>query len=308
VSARYEIPPDLRRLLDREGVEVVSSRDIDYGTQYRLARNEETEILNVYRTGKVSTGSKASSLRDMLESWRLARFPQKKGGEASKPGAASGTGPVLTGTPRTGIDEAGKGDYFGPLVAAGVRVLGDEAAKVLQELGVRDSKTLRPSTVRRMAGRIPEIVGTENVRVLALPPKEYEARRTNAGNINRLLDELDAEIIGELKAEVDAIVVDQYAVSARDNLAPFVPEGVRLEVRTGAEDDAAVAAASILARARQLGEMAGLSERVGFTLPLGATHVVDAARRVYSERGMEGLREVAKVSFRTTRNVTGGLG
>lgn len=306
MSARYEIPPDLRRLLDRERVEIVSSREIDYGTQYRLARGDEAENLNVYRTGKISTGSKASGLRDLLEGWRLSSFPQKKNGDENESGAPSGRGPVLAATPRTGIDEAGKGDYFGPLVVAGVRILGEKAAKALQDIGVRDSKDLGASTVRRMAARIPDAVGTQNVRVLALPPQEYEKRRASAGNINRLLDELDAGIIDELKAEVEVIVVDQYAVSARKNLAPFVPEGVSLEVRTRAEDDAAVAAASILARARFLEEMERLSERVGFTLPLGATHVIGAARRVYRERGMAGLEEVAKVSFRTTKKVTGG--
>jgi ribonuclease HIII len=80
---------------------------------------------------------------------------------------------------------------------------------------------------------------------------------------------------------------------------------VRLEVRTRAEDDAAVAAASIAARARQLEEMDLLSERVGFRLPLGATHVEDAGRRVVEELGVEGLAEVAKTHFATTRRVLG---
>ena len=306
MSARYEIPPDLRRLLDQERVKIVSSRDIDYGTQYRLVRGDEAENLNVYRTGKISTGSKASGLRDLLEGWRLSSFPQKKNGDVNRSGVPSRQGTVLAATPRTGIDEAGKGDYFGPLVVAGVRILGEKEAKALQEIGVRDSKALGASTVRRMAARISEAVGTENLRVLALSPKQYETRRISTGNINGLLDELDAGIIDELKAEVEVIVVDQYAVSARKNLAPFVPEGVRLEVRTRAEDDAAVAAASILARARFLEEMGRLSGLVGFELPLGATHVMGAARRVYRERGMAGLEEVAKVSFRTTKKVTGG--
>jgi ribonuclease HIII len=74
-------------------------------------------------------------------------------------------------------------------------------------------------------------------------------------------------------------------------------------VRPRAEDDAAVAAASILARARQLEEIEHLSERVGFRLPLGATHVVDAGRRVVEELGEYGLARVAKTHFATTRRV-----
>lgn len=304
MSAEYEIPPDLRRLLDQEGVKVLSSREIDYGTQYRLVRDNETEVLNVYRTGKVSTGRRASDLRDLLEGWRLSRFPQKRIGGVRERRTPSGPKLVLDGTPRLGIDESGKGDYFGPLVVAGVRIPGEKAAKALQELNVRDSKKIGSQAIRRIADRIPEAVGSENIRVLSLSPQEYETRRSRSGNINRLLDELDAGIIDKLKAKVEVVVVDQYAVSAWENLAPFVPEGVRLEVRERAEDDAAVAAASIVARARFLEEMDLLSERVGFALPLGATHVMDAGRRVYKERGMVGLREVAKVSFRTTQRIT----
>ena len=89
-------------------------------------------------------------------------------------------------------------------------------------------------------------------------------------------------------------------------MRPFVPEGVRLEVRQRAEDDLAVAAASILARARFLDELRRLSEWVRFELPKGATHVVDAGRRVFEERGGAGLEEVAKTSFRTTKQIVGG--
>jgi ribonuclease HIII len=80
---------------------------------------------------------------------------------------------------------------------------------------------------------------------------------------------------------------------------------VRLEVRTRAEDDAAVAAASILARARQLEEMDRISGLVGFELPRGATHVIEAGRQVHAERGMEGLKDVAKISFATTKRIVG---
>ncbi len=291
-----KVPTDLRRLLHREGVKIAGSRTIDHGTQYDLARDDETAKLNVYHTGKISTGGRASRLRDLLEGWRASQA----GGD---PAARAGERPVLDGTPRLGIDEAGKGDYFGPLVVAGVRITHAETAKKLQQIGVRDSKELGASTVRRVSERILEAVGQGNVHIISLLPREYESRRAAAGNINRLLGELDAAIMGELANKVEVVVVDQFAGSARSYLEPLVPEGVRLEVRTRAEDDAAVACASIVARARQLAEIDRLSEQVGFELPLGATHVVDAGRRVVRELGEEGLAEVAKVHFVTTLQV-----
>ena len=301
MSPPNEIPTGLRRLLDDEGAEVAASRPIDHGTQYDLVRNGETAKLNVYRTGKVSTGGKSSRLMEVLEGWRKGEG--KAGGGRNR--APLGPRPALDATPRLGIDEAGKGDFFGPLAVAGVRVAGGEVAEDLREIGVRDSKTVGVLGARPMAERILQAVGPGNVRVVVLGPEEYEARRRAAGNVNDLLGEVDAEIIHELKDDVDLIVVDEYAKSARSRLAPSVPPGVRLDVRPRAEDDAAVAAASILARARQLDEMDRLSESVGFRLPLGATHVLDAGRRVVRERGRQELDRVAKTHFATTKRVIG---
>ena len=295
-----EVPPELRALLDKEGVEIAGSRTIDHGTQYDLARDGETAKLNVYRTGKISAGGRASRLRELLEAWRTS---QTSVGDTRAPSARTGRRPRLDGTPRLGIDEAGKGDYFGPLVVAGVRITHAETASKLQELGIRDSKEIRASGIRRISGRIVDAVGRNNVHVISLPPQEYEYRRDAAGNVNKLLGELDATIMGKLVDEVEVVVVDEFARSARSYLEPFVPEGVRLEVRPRAEDDAAVAAASIVARARQLEEIERLSERVGFGLPLGATHVLEAGRRVVGELGEDGLAEVAKIHFATTRRV-----
>jgi ribonuclease HIII len=132
------VPQSLRRLLDREGVELAGSRPIDYGTQYDLTRGAETVKLNVYHTGKISTGGRASGLRDLVEGWKTS---QGRGGTRNS-GISAGEKPVLDGTPRIGIDEAGKGDYFGPLVVAGVRITDEETAKELREIGVRDSKTI----------------------------------------------------------------------------------------------------------------------------------------------------------------------
>ena len=301
MSPTHDLPTGLRRLLRDEGAEVAASRPIDHGTQYDLVRNGESVKLNVYRTGKVSTGGKASRLMEVLEGWRTGEGRAGRGGSR----APAGSRPALDGTPRLGIDEAGKGDYFGPLVVAGVRVAGEEMAAELREIGVRDSKTVGVLGARPLAERILGAVGPENVRVVVLGPEEYEARRRAAGNVNDLLGEVDAGIIHELQDEVELIVVDQYAKGARARLASSVPSGVRLEVRPRAEDDAAVAAASILARARQLDEVDRLSETVGFRLPLGATHVLDAGRRVVRERGRRELDRVAKTHFATTKRVIG---
>lgn len=298
------LPSDLEKLLRDRGARVASSRPIDYGTQYKVSQGPDTVTLNVYeRSGKVSTGGKASPLLAALEEWRSARAGG--GGKGGVSATEQAAGAVLDATPRVGTDEAGKGDYFGPLVVAGVRVLGEEATRRLREAGARDSKTLSAMGARAMALRVLDAVGEDNVRVVVLGPEEYEARRVAAGNINKLLGEINVEILTELKDEVEVFVVDEFAKAARSYIQPSVPKGVRLVVRPRAEDDAAVAAASVLARSRYLEEMDNLSGIVGFELPRGATHVVSAGKRVVRERGEEALKEAAKVHFGTTEKVLG---
>jgi ribonuclease HIII len=292
------IPEDLRRRIEDYGASVAGEREIDYGTQYYLERGQESARLNVYTTGKVAVQGKSSKLKDLLEGWKDARQRGRSSGGVTRPGGA---------TPRLGIDEAGKGDYFGPLVVAGARIPDAEVEESLIRIGVRDSKLLKSDErARQISARLLEVLGSENVCVVALSPPEYEARRQEAGNINRLLAEIDAWIIEKTKDGVGVVVVDEFARDTRACLEPVMPEGVGLEVRPRAEDDVAVAAASVLARARFVEELGRLSRWAGFELPKGATHVLDAGRRVFTERGRSGLDEVAKTSFRTTEQIVGG--
>lgn len=293
-----DIPDSLKRLLDSSGAEISFVRRIDHGTQYRVTRGPDAATVNVYTTGKTSTGGRPSLLLDLLEDWRLAQAAEAGAGKREPTGTAS-----PDGTPRVGTDEAGKGDYFGPLVVAGVRVLGEEAVRKLREVGARDSKTLSVLGARDLGRRILESVGPGNTRIVVLRPREYEARRRTAGDINKLLAEINVQLFRKLGDGVETFVVDEFAKAARSYIEPRLPPGVRLEVRPRAEDDVAVAAASVLARARYLEEMEALSEEVGFELPRGATHVLGTARRVVEERGEKGLAEVAKIHFGTTRRV-----
>jgi ribonuclease HIII len=292
------IPEGLRRRIEDYGASVAGEREIDYGTQYYLERGPESARLNVYTTGKVAVQGKSSGLKDLLQGWKDAREEGRRSGGASRPVGA---------TPRLGIDEAGKGDYFGPLVVAGARIPDAEVEESLIRIGVRDSKLLKSDErTRRISARLLEVLGPENVCVVALSPPEYEARREKAGNVNRLLAEIDAGIIDKLKDEVRVVVVDEFARDTQACLEPVMPEGVGLEVRPRAEDDVAVAAASVVARARFLEELGRLSRWAGFELPKGATHVFAAGRRVFRERGRTGLDRVAKTSFRTTEQIVGG--
>ena len=298
------VPGGLRRLLGESGAEISFGRHIDYGAQYRVTCGSEAAVVNVYTSGKVSTGGKPSPLRDLIENWRLAQDNARANARRANTEPAE-----PDRTSRVGADEAGKGDYFGPLVVAGGRVLGEEKARELRRIGARDSKTLSILGATNLARHLLEALGSENTRVVVLHPREYEARRRATGNnVSKLLAEVNVQIFEELGSEVELFVVDEFGKAARSYIEPRLPPGVRLVVRPRAEDDVAVAAASVLARARYLEEMEALSGEVGFELPRGATHVLEVAQWLVEERGLEGLKQVAKVHFGTTAQILEALG
>jgi len=295
------IPQELSSFLGAIGAATTFRRKIDHGTQYSVSDGDETVTLNVFSTGKVQVqGKRNSLLRERVEGWLL-------GNPTGRPQASRGVGKtsevVPDSIPRVGTDEAGKGEFFGPLVVAGVRVLGAGQSRILQSLGVRDSKTLTNVQGLKLAAGILGAVGAENVCEQTLLPREYEERRRRAGSVQKLLGELHGWILHQLGDEVEVAIVDSLGTGSE--LERYAPPGLRVEMRPRAEDDVAVAAASVVARARYLEEMERASREVGFALPRGSTHVAEAVLRVHEELGMEGLQEVAKVHFSITQQVLG---
>ena len=82
-----------------------------------------------------------------------------------------------------GIDESGKGDYFGPLVIAGVYVSAEQEIQ-LQEVGVRDSKTLADKRATTLSEHIRR---TCPYTVVAIGPERYNSMYASFKNLNRLL-------------------------------------------------------------------------------------------------------------------------
>jgi ribonuclease HIII len=192
-------------------------------------------------------------------------------------------------------------------VIGGVAVTA-EIEEALAGIGVRDSKTLSERRVRELAGRIRDLAPHEVVRI---GPAKYNELYTRIGNLNKLLAWGHARVIENLLAQHDApvAVADQFG-DERFLKEALMSKGreISLIQRTGGEADIAVAAASILARVTFLNRINALSREVGVKLPRGALHVYGAARQIYQRGGMELLRSVAKVHFKTTKSVVEGSG
>ena len=208
-----------------------------------------------------------------------------------------------------GTDEAGKGDYFGPLVVAAVYV-DPEFIENLSDLGIADGKTLSNRRIRSIA----ELMHNDYEQYIFVVEKMptdynslYDTLRKRGQNLNHLLASLHAEAIRTLANRVDAkhVLVDKFA---KDSLikqqfsqrAVPTPLAIEIEQVTKAERDIAVAAASIIARDAFLTGMDTLSEKYEISLPRGAYQVVDAGKKFVRMHGTKALGEVAKLHFNLT--------
>lgn len=204
---------------------------------------------------------------------------------------------------RIGTDESGKGDYFGPLVVAGV-FLPEGQESVLAELGVKDSKKFSDNRVRELADLIRK--GYTH-SIVAIGPEKYNGLYSKLRNLNRILAWAHARAIENILEEVNCklAVTDQFGDKAYV-LNALMKRGKTIELiqRPKAEEDLAVAAASILARAEFLKRLYFLSQDIGIELPKGASSLVEeAGLKLVKAQGVQALDKVAKRHFKTTARI-----
>jgi ribonuclease HIII len=202
-----------------------------------------------------------------------------------------------------GVDESGKGDFFGPLVIAGVYVDRGIARKLL-DAGVVDSKRVSSDArIRTLADTI-RTSSLGLVETVLIGPAKYNDLYEKFGNLNRLLGWGHARVIENLLAKKPGCprsLSDQFA-DARVINESLLKHGrkIAIEQRPRAESDIAVAAASILAREAFITWLERKSKELGLRLERGVSpSVKESARKLVEMSGPGGLREVAKVHFRT---------
>jgi ribonuclease HIII len=205
--------------------------------------------------------------------------------------------------PHLGVDESGKGDFFGPLVIAGVYVDRGIARKLL-DAGVVDSKRIGSDTRIRALAEIIRKSSLGLVEAVLIGPAKYNELYEKFGNLNLLLGWGHARVIENLLAKKPACprsLSDQFA-DARVINASLLKHGrkITIEQRPRAESDIAVAAASIIAREAFINWLERKSKELGLRLDRGVSpSVKESARKLVELSGAGVLREVAKVHFRT---------
>jgi len=209
--------------------------------------------------------------------------------------------------PHFGVDESGKGDFFGPLVIAGVFV-NRETARAFLDAGVQDSKRISSDArIRELAKEIRQRAAGR-IDVVTIGPARYNQLYAKFGNLNKLLGWGHARVIENLLERVPDCprsLSDQFA-DARviENALLRHGRAIRIEQRTKAESDVAVAAASIMAREAFIDWLERKSRQLGVKLGRGVSAPIkEAAREIVEKHGPEMLEEIAKVHFRTAHEI-----
>lgn len=202
-----------------------------------------------------------------------------------------------------GTDESGKGDFFGPLVIAGV--LADEkTAQYFLDLGIKDSKKLTDKKMLTLATEIKKVAPHS---IIAISNSKYNELYNNMRNLNKLLAWGHARAIENVleKQYCEYALSDKFGDESLIKSA-LMKNGrsIRLEQMCKAESDIAVAAASVLARATFVQKLQDMENTYGLKFQKGCSGLVKDGAKLFIEKyGKERLKEVCKAHFKTYNEV-----
>ncbi|MBW2305811.1 MAG: ribonuclease HIII [Deltaproteobacteria bacterium] len=295
---------EARKIIEEAGFVLEKTREIQYGIQWLVSREGTSFPVNIYHSKKrgitVVCGGKCDSAARVELERMLGAVKTKES-----------TTEDLLEMPFAswvGTDEAGKGDYFGPLVVAGF--VADRAiAPVLTEMGIRDSKSMNNARVTALGRDIQRRFG-DRVEVVEIPPHRYnrviEQFRKEGKNLNHLLGWAHARVVENLmkRRPFEAALADRFGDEKYIREALRSMKRVDLWQVPRAERNPAVAAASVVARHRFLMGLKNLEKEAGREIPRGAgDEVMTAARAICLQGGMERLARVAKLHFSITKRL-----
>lgn len=292
---------------------------------FKFVDRNETLTIKQYNSGKLtlqgSAGSLYKSVLECIVPFYKIHFPKADisvesllGLNASKPiaqGQASNKGLVEVPLPHIGTDESGKGDYFGPMVIAGV-LIDSTTETALKKLGVKDSKTLTDKRCKELAVKIRTLLPGKHQEIEILPERYnqlYEQFKAEGKNLNHLLAWGHARAIESLlqKETCSHAIADQFGDESYI-CSKLMETGKKLQLIQVPKGERylAVAAASILARDKFLSRMETLRDTYGIELPKGAADtVVSAGKQFTRTYGEESLGKIAKLHHKTTNKIKG---
>ena len=251
------------------------------------AKANEWEI-TFYRSGKVVVQGK--DIEDVVKRY----FSEDYKAETAKREDGE-----IAPYPHIGIDESGKGDFFGPLVVAGC-YLTKEGAEKMKTLGAMDSKKLTDKKILELS----DIIKQSSVfDVVVIGNKKYNELYSKFKNLNKLLAWAHSTVLENLLQKTDATIsISDKFGDEKFILNALKEKGKKIELiqQTKAESDTAVACASILARAEFVKRISKMSEEYGINFPKGAgENVLATGKKFVEQYKKEELINVSKTHFKT---------
>jgi ribonuclease HIII len=204
-----------------------------------------------------------------------------------------------------GTDESGKGDYFGPLVIAGVFV-NPSINEQLVNLGVRDSKTISDWGIKTLASSIKKLT-KKNFDTVIISPDKYNKLHEKMGNVNKILGWAHARVLENIlnNCIAENAISDKFG-NERLILDSLQEKGKNLNLyqTSKAERYTAVAAASIIARDVVIKWFELNSKKIGTQIPKGASEAVEeSAKKILKDLGAEKLKSLVKIHFKTSQRI-----
>ena len=270
----------------------------------QIAVEAQDCVVNLYKSGKCLVQGKGAE--DFV-----IFFLEPNVLQAATVGYEEILNPELV-SPHMGIDESGKGDFFGSLVASAVYVDPD-LAHAMQDMGVKDCKQLTDKAVFFLGNKTRQLLGPKRFALVAIGPEAYNRLYAKMRNVNTLLAWAHARCIENLMETVPdcpRAVADQFgAKQVIERALMKKGRSIKLEQRHKAESDIAVAAASVLAREAFLRGLGRLGETYGIQAHKGASEQVKAsAIELVKKSGPEILLKTCKCHFRTADQVLAACG
>lgn len=296
IENKYQYWNYIKGALEKHGFIIHPWKEISYGLQFEIEKEGSKGLLRIY-AGKKGLRLDSSQIKDKnfekLVEGLIHTVNFEEGREEEK------EDPVEI----IGIDESGKGDYFGPLVIAGV--FADRTTSIiLKELGVTDSKKLSDEKIRKMAQKIRDICPYD---IVIISNQRYNKLYESIGNLNKLLAWGHARVLENLLSRVDCshALSDQFGQPELiKNALMSKGKNIDLQQRHRAEENIAVAAASVLARNEFIEKIDELEACYEMKFPKGASSkVLEAGIDFIRKYGEQELDKVAKLHFKTTNSI-----
>jgi ribonuclease HIII len=283
-------------------LQLTNEREIPYGVQLEFSAGKETILLNVYHSDKkgISTviGAKNNNhLRAKLQSCLGVKITPEEV-------------PQHSWNHWVGSDECGKGDYFGPLIVCGFYLDKKDREKLIK-IGVCDSKKLKKEQIIDIAKQLYHDFAA-NIECLILKPQKYNELYANFAsqgkNLNDLLAWCHSKILDNLikrHHKIEGVFIDQFSAARKASaLLKKLHPDMQIMERPDGERDLAVAAASIIARYQLLQSFQSMARFYKLKFPMGAgKSVITTAREFSAQYNKERLAEVAKLHFKTTKEL-----